>query len=84
MNERKTFCLISSWVKTYGGNDGDGGITVFEMAGDGSLTEVDRVSEELAIGYVAAAPDGKHIYGINETKKLSNTQAYVGSVLSYE
>lgn len=84
MSERKTFCLISSWVKTYGGNDGDGGITVFEMAGDGSLTEVDRVSEELAIGYVAAAPDGKHIYGINETKKFSNTQEYGGSVLSYE
>ena len=79
----KIFCLISSWEKTYGGNDGDGGIAVFEMAEDGSLTQVDRVNEELAIGYLATSPDGKYVYGINETKKFSNTQEYGGSVLSY-
>lgn len=83
MGVKKTFCIISSWVKTYGGNDGDGGITVFEMDKDGSLTQTDRVNEELAIGYVAVSPDGRHVYGINETKKFSNTEEYGGSVLAY-
>lgn len=81
---KKTFCIISSWERTYGGNDGDGGIHVFEMAENGSLKKVDWVNEELAIGYLAIAPDGKHVYGINETKKFSNTDMYGGSVLAYE
>lgn len=81
---KKTFCIISSWEKTYGGNDGDGGIHVFEMAADGSLKKTDRVNEELAIGYVACAPNGRYIYGINETKLFSNTSEFGGSVLAYE
>lgn len=48
-----------------------------------SLTQTDRVCPELAIGYVASSPDGKYLYGINETKKFSNTSMYGGSVLAY-
>lgn len=84
MTKKKIYCFVSAWEKTYGGNDGNGGIHVFEMAENGSLTKVDRVNEELAIGYVCTSPDGKYLYGINETKKFSNTEMYGGSVLSYE
>lgn len=84
MTEKKIYCFISAWEKTYGENDGDGGIHVFEMAKDGSLTKVDRVNEELAVGYVCTSPNGNYLYGINETKKFSNTDMYGGSVLSYE
>ena len=81
---KKTFVLVSAWEKTYGGNDGNGGIHVFEFQPDGSLVKTDRVNPELAIGYLASSPDGKHIYGINETKMFSNTSMFGGSVLSYE
>lgn len=81
---KKTFCLISSWEKTYGGNDGNGGVHVFSMDGNGALKETDHVNEELAIGYLAITPDGKHVYGINETKAFSNTEVFGGSVLAYE
>lgn len=81
---KKTYCIISSWEKTYGGNDGDGGIHVYEMAPDGALTQTDWVNPELAIGYVAISPDGKYVYGINETKFFSNTDSFGGSVLAYE
>lgn len=80
---KKTYCLVSAWEKTYGGNDGNGGIHVFEMAEDGSLKKTDRVNPELAIGYLAVAPDGKHVYGINETKMFTNTDMFGGSVLAY-
>jgi len=80
---KKIYCFASAWEKTYGGNDGDGGIHVFEMADDGPLKETDRVNEELAVGYVCTSPDGSCLYGINETKKFSNTDMYGGSVLAY-
>lgn len=82
--KKKSFCFVGAWEKTYGGNDGNGGIYVFEMNEDGSLTQVDRVNDELAIGYVSVSPDGKNLYGINETKKYTNTDMYGGSVLAYE
>lgn len=81
---KKTFCLISSWERTYGGNDGNGGIHVYEMMEDGSLKECAWVNPELAIGYLAVSPDGKYVYGINETKNFSNTETFGGSVLAYE
>lgn len=81
---KKTYCIVSAWETTYGGNDGNGGIHVFELKEDGSLKKTHRVNEELAIGYVAATPDGKYLYGINETKKFSNTSMYGGSVLAYK
>lgn len=84
MNQKKIYCLVSAWETTYGGNDGNGGVHVFEMQPDGSLVKTDRVNEELAIGYLSIAPDGKHVYGINETKHFSNTAVYGGSVLAYE
>lgn len=83
MENKKIYCFVSSWLTTYGGNDGNGGIHVFRMAEDGSLEKTDRVSDELAIGYVASSPDGKYLYGINETKKFSNMDVYGGSVNAY-
>lgn len=81
---KKTYVIVSAWEKTYGGNDGNGGVHVFRFNEDGSLEKTDRVNQELAIGYIAASPDGKHVYGINETKMFSNTDMFGGSVLAYE
>ena len=80
---KKTYAIVSAWEKTYGGNDGNGGIHVFAVQEDGSLKKTDRVNPELAIGYLASSPDGRRLYGINETKMFSNTDMFGGSVLAY-
>jgi len=81
---KKTYVLVSAWQKTYGGSDGNCGILVFVFQPDGSLKKTDRVNSELAIGYLAASPSGKNVYGINETKMFSNTDMFGGSVLAYK
>ncbi|WP_102345980.1 lactonase family protein [Bacillus sp. Marseille-P3661] len=84
-SSEKVFMYVGSWQNTYGGNDGGGGITVFEVdQTDGSFKYLASYEDKMAVGSIAIARSKNVLYAVNETKEYSDiSSSYGGSVSAY-
>lgn len=69
MTLRKTYLYAGSWKKTVSGQEGSGGLTVFEQHPEtGELTMTGRFHEHLAVGSIGFAPNSPTLYALDEAK----------------
>ncbi len=83
----KTYAYVGAWTQGPGfGKGGGGGISVFEVNTDGSLTFVSRTGpefEDLNAGFLAISADGRFLYSTEEVSDLNDEAGAGGGVLSF-
>ncbi|WP_258000364.1 lactonase family protein [Bacillus sp. Marseille-P3661] len=82
--DNKVYMYVGSWQNTHGGNDGGGGIKVFEVnQKDGSFNLIATYADNMAVGSMAIASNKQVLYAVNETKVYGGLESFGGSVSAF-
>ena len=82
----KTYAYVGSWTQGSFGSGGGGGITVFEVNEDASLTFKSKLGpefEDMNAGYLAVSADGRYLYSTEEVGDLHGEPGAGGGVFSF-
>jgi 6-phosphogluconolactonase len=83
---KKLYAYVSSWTRGPFGQGGGGGITVFTVNSDGSLTQVSKTPPEfdgLNGGSMTISPDGRFLYCTHEAPNMDGKAGAGGGVHSF-
>lgn len=82
----KTYAYVGSWTQGGMGVGGGGGISLFEVSGDGSLTFKNKLSSEfddMNAGYLAISANGRYLYSTEEVSDLNQNASAGGGIFSF-
>lgn len=83
---RRTFAYVGSWTQGRFGVGGGGGISVFDVNPDGSLTFLSKLGQEfedMNAGFLAISADGRFLYSTEEVGDLHQEVGAGGGVFSF-
>lgn len=82
----KTYAYVGSWTQGRFGVGGGGGISVFDVSADASLTFKSKLGPEfddMNAGYLAISADGRFLYSTEEVSDLHDEVSAGGGVFSF-
>ena len=82
----RTLAYVGSWTQGPFGVGGGGGISVFEVNPEGSLTFLSKLGQEfedMNAGYLAISDDGRYLYSTEEVADFNQEMGAGGGIFAF-